>query len=180
MYMRHLQVSPSFQMAIPDCRVGNVVGKGNRHLFLMFLWVCHWYPLECCPAAQQTSHASCLHACADRLFLTTKRQHLQVETAAMTTGLVVACFRLHAFYNSSEQSLVGPGMIITFIVLDAFMFVSVLALAVTQASQVNLLVLHATALSESHTILKPYLISRATCLLVSTHRLLTPLRLTKM
>lgn len=79
--------------------VGNVVGKGNRHLFLMFLWV---------------------------------------ETVAMSAGLLVACFRLHAFYSSSrnEQSLVGPGMIITFIVLDAFMLISVLALAVTQASQV--------------------------------------------
>jgi palmitoyltransferase ZDHHC13/17 len=80
--------------------VGNVVGKGNRHLFLLFLWV---------------------------------------ETVAMTAGLAVACLRLHGLYQlpDSKRGSASLGFIIGFIVADGFMLMSVLALAVTQATQVG-------------------------------------------
>jgi palmitoyltransferase ZDHHC13/17 len=83
------------------CRVGNVIGKGNRHLFLLFLWM---------------------------------------ETVAMTAGLVVACLRLHGLYQveGARPGAAGPGFLIGFIVADGFMLMSVLALAVTQATQVRM------------------------------------------
>ena len=78
-----------------------MIGKGNRHLFLLFLWV---------------------------------------ETVAMTAGLVVACVRLHGLYqlDRSKPGIAGPGFLISFIVPDAFMLISVLALAITQATQVRI------------------------------------------
>ena len=54
----------------------------------------------------------------------------------MAGGLVVACFRLHGLYSGGAAEHVNPVWPILFIVGDGFMLVSVLALAVTQATQV--------------------------------------------
>ncbi len=63
----------------------------------------------------------------------------QVETVAMAGGLIVACFRLHGLYSGTAETSehVNPVWPILFIVGDGFMLVSVLALAVTQGSQVT-------------------------------------------
>jgi len=61
----------------------------------------------------------------------------QIETAAMTIALACACVRLHALYSRpSSSGFGGAGWLIAFIVGDGFMLISVIALAVTQASQV--------------------------------------------
>ena len=64
---------------------------------------------------------------------------MQVETVAMAGGLIIACFRLHGLYsgNADAGEHVNPVWPILFIVGDGFMLVSVLALAVTQGSQVS-------------------------------------------
>lgn len=78
--------------------VGNAIGRQNRHLFLVFLWV---------------------------------------EAAAMIVALVATCLRIHRLYASSENfPSGGPGWMIAFVCLDSFMLFSVLALAISQASQV--------------------------------------------
>lgn len=54
----------------------------------------------------------------------------------MAVSLVVACVRLHLLYTEgNEGSFAGPGWMIAFACMDGFMLVSVLALAITQASQ---------------------------------------------
>ena len=64
---------------------------------------------------------------------------VQVETVAMAGGLIVACFRLHGLYSGTVKTPehINPVWPILFIVGDGFMLVSVLALAVTQGSQVT-------------------------------------------
>ena len=57
----------------------------------------------------------------------------------MATGMLVACLRLHNLYTKQDpQGFGGPGWLIAFIVCDGFMLISVIALAVMQASQVRL------------------------------------------
>ena len=61
---------------------------------------------------------------------------VQVESGAMAIALVAACIRVHMLYTAGgEAPFAGPGWIIAFACLDGFMLVSVLALAITQASQ---------------------------------------------
>ncbi len=158
--------------------VGNTIGKGNRHLFLLFLWVrpsacwswsargllhqswsllqrlkpeltlsrfftvCHPQLVLLSPriyisaVPSQSSVFPCWLGLHGRF--TSYRFDAQVETAAMAGGLMVACFRLHGLYSGAAGAAehVNPVWPILFIVGDGFMLVSVLALAVTQGTQV--------------------------------------------
>ena len=63
---------------------------------------------------------------------------MQVETVAMFLALLLACVRLHGLYaEPAAVQSVSPVWPIAFIVTDGFMFISVAALAITQASQVR-------------------------------------------
>lgn len=56
----------------------------------------------------------------------------------MTAALAAACVRIHSLYADADDfPSAGPGWMIAFVCLDAFMLLSVLALAVAQASQVQ-------------------------------------------
>ncbi len=78
---------------------------------------------------------------------------VQVEAGAMAIALVAACMRVHMLYTAGgEAPFAGPGWIIAFACLDGFMLVSVLALAITQASQARA---RATAASPPHPPLSP-------------------------
>lgn len=78
------------------------------------------------------------HGALHSTFLSTALR--QIETAAMAIALACACVRLHTLYGRQQgNGFSGVGMLITFIVGDGFMLISVIALAVTQASQVRCL-----------------------------------------
>lgn len=56
----------------------------------------------------------------------------------MAASLVATCVRLHSLYADDDGfPSAGPGWMIAFVCLDAFMLLSVLALAIAQASQVQ-------------------------------------------
>jgi palmitoyltransferase len=78
--------------------VGNCIGKGNRHTFLVFLWV---------------------------------------ELYALAASLGVGVAQLQRVLGGSGEALVGQLVwVMCFLVLDAFVGISVAVLAVAQASQV--------------------------------------------
>ena len=103
----------------------NNVGRHSTAVWR--IWGCHPPPFFCLIPSRIADRYTVLPALT------------QVETVTCLLSLAMACVRLHGLYvgQPGATETLSPVWPIVFIVADGFVFMSVAALAVTQASQVK-------------------------------------------